>query len=103
MAAPGSWEEANKGLMDYWKSQNITLYHFSAKADCFPDVIQAFHILLDKYFGDYKVINPTIKGSCLGDVEFDFYTCTSKKDLKSIWEKEDIDFKIICSLKQLDD
>lgn len=75
-------------------------FHYKARAELFPDVVRAFHILLDSHFGEFKVIRPIIKGSMMGDVEFDFWTCSTIEELQKVWDEEGTDLhRIIQTIK----
>ena len=79
--------------------------HYKARAECFADVISAFHIINEYNYDNegYKIIriiSPTIKGSPMGDADFDFWTESPIRLLQKLWNDEGQDLhRIIQTIK----
>lgn len=79
------------------------LYQYETTASCFPDAINAFHLLLSgSNFGKYKIIYPSLKTYWDGEVAITFYSQTKLADLKKIWS-EALEFGLLVrNLKTID-
>ena len=66
------------------------IYQYEAQSECFPDVINAFHLLLSgSNLGKYKVIMPTIKTYWDGECAIIFWSTTPIAELKKVWSEAD--------------
>ena len=88
---------------------NAGYYRYAARAECFMDVIRAFKII-DDYNEDkeghhiIRIISPTIKGSCMGDTDFDLYTNEAPHTLQTLWDTQGTDLhRIIQTIKRFDE
>ena len=75
-----TWEEMEANMLKKMEADGFKRY--KGRAECFGDVINAFHIIHEHNkdnvdsWGDNLIplISPTIKGSPMGDTDFDFWT-----------------------------
>jgi hypothetical protein len=88
------------------ETNNLEGYtHYKARAECFVDVICAFHIIheynMDQHPKDIiRLVSPTIKSSPMGDTDFDFWTATPIKTIQTLWNEEGTDLhRIIQTIK----
>ena len=101
-----TYEEMNDDYLKYIEGKGYT--HYKARAECFPDVISAFHIIhihnmdVDKT-QRIPIISPTIKGSSMGDTDFDFWTNTPIKSIQMLWDRKGSDLhRLIQTIKPID-
>ena len=102
-----TWEQMNADIIKDMEKQGFT--HYKARAECFGDVINAFHIIYE-YNNRVEVddqiirlISPTIKGSPMGDTDFDFWTNSHIKFIQTLWDTEGRDIhRIIQTIKPFD-
>ena len=100
---PKTWEQINADILKRMEEQG--LMHYKARAECFADVISAFHIINEYNYDNegYKIIriiSPTIKGSPMGDADFDFWTESPIRLLQKLWNDEGQDLhRIIQTIK----
>jgi len=82
--------------------------HYKGRAECFNDVISAFHIINEynrKNHGSniIRLISPTITGSAMMDADFDFWTATPIRTLQKLWNDKGQDLhRIIQTIKPID-
>ena len=69
------------------------MFHYEGYAECLPDVINGFKILLDKYT---KVINAEIKSSMMLGADFSFWSNATIEDIEYMWRKEGTDLHRMC-------
>lgn len=101
-----TWEQMNADILKRMEEQGYT--HYKARAECFGDVISAFHII-NEYNRDkeghhiIRLISPTIKGSAMMDADFDFRTATPIHILQKLWDDKGQDLhRIIQTIKPFD-
>ena len=101
-----TWEQMNADILKRMEEQGYT--HYKARAECFGDVISAFHII-NEYNRDkeghhiIRLISPTIKGSAMMDADFDFWTATPIHILQKLWDDKGQDLhRIIQTIKPID-
>ena len=101
-----TWEQMNAEILKRMEEQGYT--HYKARAECFADVISAFHII-HEYNRDkeghhiIRLISPTIKGSPMGDTDFDFWTESPIKTIQILWDTNGRDLhRIIQTIKPFD-
>ena len=63
-------------------------FHYKARAECFPDVINAFNLMIER---GHKCIKVNIQSLMFGDTYIDFWTTTPISDLQRLWDDEGID------------
>jgi hypothetical protein len=81
---------------------SVTIYHLSARADCFPDVVEAFKVLLMDHLGEFRVIAPKIKGFLSGEAELEFWTQSTVEEIQKAWKAAGVNHILIESLTQTD-
>lgn len=101
-----TWEQMNADIIKRMEEQGYG--HYKARAECFADVISAFHII-HEYNRDkeghhiIRLISPTIKGSAMMDADFDFWTATPIKTIQTLWDTNGQDLhRIIQTIKPFD-
>ena len=66
--------------------------HYRGRAECFTDVVNAFHIItennLDNDTDIVRIILPTIKSYMTGDTDFDFWTDTPLRKIQTLWDTQ---------------
>ena len=82
--------------------------HYKCRAELFDDVISAL-VIIGKYNRDKEgddiicVMSPTIKGSPMGDADFDFWTKTPIKTIQTLLDTKGKDLhRIIKTIKPID-
>lgn len=101
-----TWEQMNADILKKLEADGYT--HYKARAECFADVISAFHII-QQYNNNndgskiIRLISPTIKGSAMMDADFDFWTATPIRTLQKLWNDKGHDLhRIIQTIKPID-
>jgi len=104
---------ANADILKRMETQGYI--HYKARAECFADVIEAFHIIQEYNIElDYnlkshpsdiiRLISPTITGSPMGDTDFDFWTESPIKSIKKLWDTRGRDLhRIIQTIKPIEE
>ena len=98
-------DRMNADILKRMEEQGFT--HYKARAECFHDVISAFHIIHEHNRGCsesriIRLILPTIKGSPM-DADFDFWTETPIKTIQTLWDTNGFDLhRIIQTIKPFD-
>jgi len=83
---------------DMAKRGNV--FHYKARAECFPDVINAFSLMHKHAF---KTIKVCITSDMCGDADFDFWTQSSIEELRHLWDTEGVDLhRISQTIKPFD-
>lgn len=101
-----TWEQMNAEMLKKLEADGYT--HYKARAECFGDVINAFHIIQE--YNRHKdgsniirLISPTIKSSVMMDTDFDFWTATPIRTLQKLWNDKGQDLhRIIQTIKPFD-
>jgi hypothetical protein len=82
--------------------------HYKARAECFIDVVTAFNTIHDynmeqRNEGIIPLVVPTIRGSVMGDADFDFWTNKPIRLLQHLWHTRAEDLhRIIQTIKPID-
>jgi len=101
-----TWEQMNAEILKKLEAEGYT--HYKGRAECFNDVISAFHIINEynrKNHGSniIRLISPTITGSAMMDADFDFWTATPIRTLQKLWNDKGQDLhRIIQTIKPID-
>ena len=101
-----TWDEMNADIIKRAEGQGYI--HYKGRAECFRDVISAFHIINEynrNAKGDkvIRLISPNIKGSAMMDTDFDFWTDSPIILLQWLWNEKGFDLhRIIQTIKPID-
>lgn len=105
---PPDWEATNARILR--RAEKYGFEHFKGRAECFADVITAFHIIAQHNIKhphiteNIQIISPTIKSSAMMETDFDFWADVPIRALQKLWNDKAHDLhRLIQTIKPIDE